>query len=620
MKILSLYVKSFGKLSNVNLNFRNGINVISDINGFGKTTMSNFIRAMLYGFTYTRVKGASDAARFAPWGSNDKFGGSIVIEHNGETYRIERYFGKLARNEELTVTNAVTNKAVQLTVSPGEFFLGLTADSFDRSAYFPQEAVEISSNDNFEAKLANLVENSDVDYEKVQKNLRDYRRTLKLERGDGGKIYELTLRQRQFERELNEAIRAERRSAEIDERLKEIKVSRQHLAAEQNGLKKQRDELKSRLASKSPSETDKANWEKLKSLEIKLSRVPSEIEQDKQRLDEIVNRIANIKDDVKSRIYPNITLLIISIILAIAGIVMCFVVPAPWGIIAGVAVAVVGVIVGVISFVKKGAKTLPAGEKDALITDYYRIAVKYIDVDNLDYNSVVKAFWKFYSDYSGDKRETETLRSVVKQPDSDLNELQRKVDYIERNIDSADDTLTAFAGEVGRLEQERLSLKFDIITPTEQIEKTKLEIAQARHCYDVAEKVSEILAEAKDRLSSNYLPRLCNRCQALLCQVTEKQYEVAIDRAFNIQLRENGYTKPMSEFSRGTREITLLCFRVALSELLYDGEIPFVIVDDAFVNFDEYNFVRATNLLKSIAERGQVIYFTCHKRTGNLLK
>ena len=45
-----------------------------------------------------------------------------------------------------------------------------------------------------------------------------------------------------------------------------------------------------------------------------------------------------------------------------------------------------------------------------------------------------------------------------------------------------------------------------------------------------------------------------------------------------------------------------------------------MIADDAFVNFDENNFVRATDLLKSVAEHGQVIYFTCHKRTGSLLQ
>ena len=163
-------------------------------------------------------------------------------------------------------------------------------------------------------------------------------------------------------------------------------------------------------------------------------------------------------------------------------------------------------------------------------------------------------------------------------------------------------------------------MSFDCISLQEQLLTTQEEIAVKQRQYDIAGVVSDLLVQAKDNLSSSYLPRLCARCEELLRQIMNNSYEVVIDREFNVKIRERGQTKSMSNFSRGTREITLLCFRMALSELLYDGEVPFVIIDDAFVNYDEDNFVRATNLLKKVAQRGQVIYFTCHKRTGNLLK
>lgn len=620
MKIVSLSVKTFGKLSNVNLTFKDGLNVISNVNGFGKTTMASFIRAMLYGFTYARAKGATDASHYAPWGSDEKFGGSMTVEHNGETFRIERFFGKVARSEELTVINVKTNKQVDVPTSLGEFFLGLTADSYDRSTYFPQEAVELSANDNFEARLANLVESGDIDYDKVQKSLRDYRRTLKLEKGNGGKIYELTVKQRQYQQELYNAANAERRADEIDKRLKDIAVERAQLIAEQSDCKKQLDALNKKLAALSMSEQDKENLSKLNALEAKLARVPSEIEQDKLALDELANAVSNVKDDVKPRVYPNLPTLIVSVILAIVGIVLCFVVPQPWNFVSGIALIVLGVAGGIIAFTRKGAATLPSGEKDALISQYYAIAGKYVYTQDLDYNGVIKAFWKFYSDYVGDKRELETLRGIVKRHDVDTDGVDEQVNILERKQENIANKLTYLANEEGRLTQERKTLNFDSISPREQIEKLTEQIADLERRYQTANVVTELLAEAKDNLSSSYLPRLCARCQALLCEVTDRNFEVVIDRAFNVQIRENGQTKPMSEFSRGIREITLLCFRIALSELLYDGAIPFVIVDDAFVNFDEDNFVRATDLLKNIAKHGQVIYFTCHRRTGNLLK
>lgn len=620
MKIVSVSVHSFGKLNNVNLSFKSGLNVISNVNGFGKTTMASFIRAMLYGFTYSRTKGVTDASKYAPWGSDDRFGGSMTVEHDGETYRIERFFGKTAKSEQLFVANAKTNKQVNIDTSLGEFFLGLTADSYDRSAYFPQEVVELSTNDNFEGKLANLVQNNDVDYDKVQKNLRDYRRNLKLERGSGGKIYELTTKQRQYRQALHDAEVAERRDNQIRQRLKEIESERRQLSVEQSDCKKDIDRLNKQLAEKSLSDSDRENLSKLNALETKIARVPSEVEKDKLALDELNNAVSNVKEDVKPRIYPNFVVLAIAIALTIAGIVLCFVVPQPWNFVAGLALIAVGIAGGVIAFTKKGAKTLPSGEKDALISQYYSIASKYVYTQDLDYNGVIKEFWKFYGDYLGDKRELEALRSVIKRPDADASELENRIVALERKQDDISSKLTYLASEEGRLTQERKTLSFDSITPKEQIEQLDIQIAELERQYNVASVVSDLLAKAKDNLSSSYLPRLCNRCQALLNIVTDCNYEVTIDRDFNVQIRQDGQTKPMSEFSRGIREITLLCFRVALSELLYDGAIPFVVIDDAFVNFDEDNFVRATDLLREISRRGQVIYFTCHKRTGNLLK
>ena len=180
--------------------------------------------------------------------------------------------------------------------------------------------------------------------------------------------------------------------------------------------------------------------------------------------------------------------------------------------------------------------------------------------------------------------------------------------------------LVALSGEEGRLTQEKSSLRFDgVISINEELADLRDEIKLAEIQFEIADKTSKLLAQAKDNLSSSYLPKLCRRSEELLSYVTGRNYEVLIDRQFGVKLSENGQIKPMSEFSRGVREITLLCFRVALSELLYDGQIPFIIIDDAFVNFDEQNFVRATELLKKISSRGQVIYFTCHNRVGNLL-
>ncbi|MCM1533435.1 MAG: AAA family ATPase [Corallococcus sp.] len=620
MKILSLSVASFGKLSNVNLEFRDGINVISNANGFGKTTMANFIRAMLYGFTYSRAKGVTDASRFMTWGSTGKFGGSITVEHDGQTYRIERYFGATAKQQTLSVVNTKTNKEITLPREVGEYFLGLTAESYDRSAYYPQEAVELCSNDNFENRLANLVEDSSEDYDKVQKNIRDYRRNLQLERGQGGKIYELETEKRRLQRMIDDALVSERRSVAIDNRLGEIAREKEELTVLQAESKSKLDGLKKKLARTTLSDVEKSSLAKLNELEAKLSRMPQDIEKDKQRCDEIARNISQLRNDVKPRVYPNVPSLVVSAIIAVIGVILLCVLPKPTNYIVGIVAIVLGIAGVAVSFLIKGAKTLPSGERDGLVSEYYNIARKYFYTDDLDFNQAVKTFWKIYGDYQADKRELETLRSVTGRPSQDCDELERETEAEENRLERIREKYAELSREEGSLSQEKKSLVFDSITPREKLRETEEEQRKALRRYEIAGEVSELLAKAKDNLSSSYLPGLCGRCQELLRQITARDYEVAIDRDFNVKIRENGQTKSMSDFSRGTREITLLCFRVALSELLYNNELPFVIIDDAFVNFDEENFVRATDLLRRIAKRGQVIYFTCHKRMGNLLK
>ena len=46
MKLVSLYIENFGGLSQYSLEFSEGVTVIAEPNGFGKTTLAEFIRAM----------------------------------------------------------------------------------------------------------------------------------------------------------------------------------------------------------------------------------------------------------------------------------------------------------------------------------------------------------------------------------------------------------------------------------------------------------------------------------------------------------------------------------------------------------------------------------------------
>ena len=49
MKLISCHVENFGKLSGVDLSFAEGLNTFCNDNGWGKSTLAAFIRALFYG-------------------------------------------------------------------------------------------------------------------------------------------------------------------------------------------------------------------------------------------------------------------------------------------------------------------------------------------------------------------------------------------------------------------------------------------------------------------------------------------------------------------------------------------------------------------------------------------
>ncbi len=622
MKLISANIVSFGKLQNVQVPFNRGLNVFKQKNGYGKTTVANFVRAMLYGFGYNRVKGATDASHWQPWNSNDRFGGSLTVEHNGQEYRIERFFGATARSETCHVFNNKTGAEQHWKLSPGETMLGLTAESYDRSAYFPQEAVELGSNDNLDARLANLVQNSAEDYDKVQDKLRAYKKNLRYEKGVGGQIAELEQKQYDLERQRDAAARAKRRSDEIADELERIAVQKNEIVTKQAELNERSQQLQRRILQAQPTDEEKVARERLQTVTERLSAIPSEFEEDYSHCEEIFRQMeATPAPSERKPKRPAWLFGIAAALLAAVGVTMAVLsavdlLPVALGVAAGAVAVIAGVVCVCVCAAK--AKSSPVVDaRQPLQNEYLNVAGKYVFADG-SLNDVRRALWEKYSAYKSDLGLRDALKEMVNKPRESAESWEQKLSEVTSEKNDVEARGNALLLEQARLEEERKTLRVDTVEFEDRLLSVREQRDAAEYRYRVADVASQLLARAKENLSGSYLPRLCARTSELLGEVSATPLEVTLDRNFTVSLRENGVTKPLGEFSRGLRENTLLCFRVALSELLYDGEIPFLIVDDAFVNFDENNFVRATELLKRLSTRAQVVYFTCHDRMGKL--
>lgn len=153
MKLLSLYIDNFGKISDFSYNFINQINTIYEENGWGKTTISIFIKSMLYGLN------KQDRSKYAPWKNVTGFGGNIVFEVDNIIYRVDRQFNyKKASLDTFRIYDVKTGKELSdFESNLGEKFLNLNESSFERSVYIPEYDIKDGFGNDIEAKLANLI-------------------------------------------------------------------------------------------------------------------------------------------------------------------------------------------------------------------------------------------------------------------------------------------------------------------------------------------------------------------------------------------------------------------------------------------------------------------------------
>ena len=81
MKIKELRLKNFGKFTNKEIHFSDGMNVIYGENESGKSTLYTFIRAMLFGLERGRGRAAAQDAfsRYEPWENPNYYCGEMKI-------------------------------------------------------------------------------------------------------------------------------------------------------------------------------------------------------------------------------------------------------------------------------------------------------------------------------------------------------------------------------------------------------------------------------------------------------------------------------------------------------------------------------------------------------------
>ena len=89
--------------------------------------------------------------------------------------------------------------------------------------------------------------------------------------------------------------------------------------------------------------------------------------------------------------------------------------------------------------------------------------------------------------------------------------------------------------------------------------------------------------------------------------------KVNIDVDLKITVEEESGSKITDFYSKGYQNLFEICKRFALTDVLFTGEKPFIILDDPFYNLDDNKIVQALELLRKLSKDYQIIYLVCHE-------
>ena len=153
-----------------------------------------------------------------------------------------------------------------------------------------------------------------------------------------------------------------------------------------------------------------------------------------------------------------------------------------------------------------------------------------------------------------------------------------------------------------------------------QLEAVNQRIEKLENVYGAASLALDTLVQARQELQRKFAPRIAASAQVFLRRLTADRYERLMLREGLSLLAAAGQQEIMRElqwYSDGTADQLYLALRLAVAkELIPDAPL---VLDDAFVRFDDSRLKAALEILQEEASCKQVILFTCQSREKDLI-
>ena len=258
MIIKEVNITSFGKIQNQKYTFSNGINVIYGENEAGKTTLQQFIKAMLFGLEKKRGRaaGADEYVKYEPWEAPAYFSGSLIFETGGQQFLLERNF----YHKEATVRLVNMGDLEELSVEKGDLEVllgGVTKGAYENTYCISQERVlpQAELGTMLADERANLTQTKDASFQLssaldklTQKKKQFEKQKKELEANRQTQIGQLKSKQQLLEQQIDqmsEKVQLQKsKEAALEQKMRENKAKEQAREGELEEKRKEQEREK----------------------------------------------------------------------------------------------------------------------------------------------------------------------------------------------------------------------------------------------------------------------------------------------------------------------------------------------------------------------------------------
>lgn len=664
---------TFGNLERRSLIFSPGLNIIESPNESGKSTLTAFLRTMLYGLS-TRDRGAlADKNRYLPWSGSPMQGtlelsaedfGDITLRR--DTARANSPMGRFS------VTYAGTGDEVAGlgAADCGETLLGVPREVYERSAFIRQSSLAIDSDAELERRIAALITTGEegVSYSeaaaalKKQLNARrsnsrngqipTLEREIEADEAALGELRTLLSERNEAEetlaalRENEAALRADLATHDIADKQAQY-AAREQAKRDADGASREARVFRRMLedARTPPREVLEENRNRLRAAED-LERQQRDAAARRDTAQTALNEVS--KHYNKPYRLLAVCFLVDALIFLATPLVCALlsldIAPYTWFLLLPAALFAVfsarnfqraheaaqlrtereaalreaeaacsvlkSQIDGTMSLVYAA---VPAGDAITASTYVHSNLARYDTLAQME--SAAQSKRQYYENYPRPEIKDVPAKPVerpARSRDALKYELDRTAERRAEAQSRADYTAGRLRaiGDAGELEA--------------ALARKRERLAEVQDEYDAIALAMASLERANAALQNRFSPELGKRAAVYFSSLTGGKYEaVALDRAFHALITESGdsVARDAALLSQGASDQLYLAVRLAICDMALPEEkhVPLVL-DDALINFDDARCKAALELLVKAAETRQILLLTCQRREAAYIK